>query len=79
MGICSGLLATAYSVYLKMMYPEIVSACRPNVTAIPHSIGHQSWAEITSNIYRIARLPAEAASETENQEEETQRKTLIAL
>jgi hypothetical protein len=64
---------------LDTLYPEIVSACRPNISAIPHSIRHQSWAKITSNINRIASLPAEAAPETEDKEEETQRKPFVAL
>ena len=46
---------------------------------VANSIRHQSWAEVTSDINRIASLPAEARSEAEDQEEQTKREPFIGL
>jgi len=60
-------------------YPEVVAASRPHLMAIPDRIRHQSWAKVTSDVDRIASLPAEARSQSEDEEEQTERKPFVGL
>lgn len=53
--------------------PEVVVASAPYFMAITEEVRHQSWAEITSQVDSITGLPTEASTNTEDDEEETER------
>lgn len=40
--------------------------------AISHSVAHETWTKVSNKIDRVARLPAKASADAENEEEQPQ-------
>ena len=51
--------------------PEVIATCAPHAMTISDHVAHQSWAEVSSKVDSIASFPAEACSNTENDEEQS--------
>ena len=52
--------------------PEVVITCTPNFRTVPDHVCEQSWTKVSSKINRIAGLPAECSTNSENEEEQHQ-------
>lgn len=53
--------------------PEVVVSSLEDLSAVAQEIRHQSWTKVTGQVDGISGFPAEAGTDTENDEEETQR------
>jgi hypothetical protein len=60
-------------------HPEVVSTGTPHFTAISDRIRHQPRTKVTGDVDSVARLPSEAGSETEDEEEEAEWEPFVAL
>jgi len=54
--------------------PEVVTTCSPDFVAVADHVGDKSWAKVTSEVDSISCLPPEASTNSEDDEEEAERR-----
>ena len=62
----------------RRTHPEVVAASRPDLVTIAKHIADQARAKVTSKIDSIARFPAEASTNTEDDEEQAKRREIAS-
>lgn len=73
------LVSLHYSRFIidAIAYPKVVVASRPHIL-VSNSVGKQPRTKVTRKIDRETSLPAEAATDTEHEEEESEREPIAA-
>lgn len=58
----------------KSTHPKVVSTGGPDLGTVANHVGNETRAKVTSQVDGIARLPAEAGTDAEDEEEQTERR-----